>query len=397
MEKDFDIIIYGATGFTGKLCSKYLSENTSDIKWAIAGRNKEKLEEVKKEFSLDVDIFIAESNDEKALDNITQNTKVVLSTAGPFHRYSSNLVKSCVKNSSDYVDITGEFFWIREMIDLHHEEASSKGVRIVPACGYDSIPSDLGTFFASTKINEPIKRIESFHAGQGGVSGGTTETGFSMGDLKLGKKMNDPFVLNPEKSVSKEQKLLGSDSVGIKKNNLIKSWTGPFIMAVSNTRVVRRSAALLELNQEGYGVNFTYQEHAFYKKFRTALLVTFVTLLFGLILSTPIRKLVRPLLPKPGEGPSEETMENGFFDSFFSAELGSGEKKLFRVHGKGDPGYKVTSKFVCESALTLVKEREKLPGGEGYGGVLTPASGLGQPLIDRLSKNGVIFEGPIIL
>ncbi len=395
MTKDYDIVIYGATGFTGKLCAKYLSENTNDINWAIAGRNKEKLEEVKKEFSLDVDIFIAESNDEKALDNITQNTKVVLSTAGPFHRYSSNLVKSCVKNSSDYVDITGEFFWIREMIDLHHEEASSKGVRIVPACGYDSIPSDLGTFFASTKINEPIKRIESFHAGQGGVSGGTTETGFSMGDLKLGKKMNDPFVLNPEKSVSKEQKLLGSDSVGLKKNSLINSWTGPFIMAVSNTRVVRRSAALLELNQEGYGVNFTYQEHAFYKKFSTALLVTFVTLLFGLILSTPLRKLIRPLLPKPGEGPSKETMENGFFDSFFSAEVGGGEKKLFRVHGKGDPGYKVTSKFVCESALTLIKEREKLPGGQGYGGVLTPASGLGQPLIDRLSSNGVNFEGPL--
>ncbi|MDC0432229.1 saccharopine dehydrogenase NADP-binding domain-containing protein [Hyphomicrobiales bacterium] len=395
MTKDYDIVIYGATGFTGKLCAKYLSENTNDINWAIAGRNKEKLEEVKKEFSLDVDIFIAESNDEKALDNITQNTKVVLSTAGPFHRYSSNLVKSCVKNSSDYVDITGEFFWIREMIDLHHEEASSKGVRIVPACGYDSIPSDLGTFFASTKINEPIKRIESFHAGQGGVSGGTTETGFSMGDLKLGKKMNDPFVLNPEKSVSKEQKLFGSDSVGLKKNSLINSWTGPFIMAVSNTRVVRRSAALLELNQEGYGVNFTYQEHAFYKKFSTALLVTFVTLLFGLILSTPLRKLIRPLLPKPGEGPSKETMENGFFDSFFSAEVGSGEKKLFRVHGKGDPGYKVTSKFVCESALTLIKEREKLPGGQGYGGVLTPASGLGQPLIDRLSSNGVNFEGPL--
>ena len=395
MEKNLDIVVYGATGFTGKLCAKYLSENSVDLNWAIAGRNKEKLEELKKELSLDVDIFIAESNDEKALDNITKNTKVVLSTAGPFHRYSSNLVKSCVKNSSDYVDITGEFFWIREMIDLHHEEASSKGVRIIPACGYDSIPSDLGTFFSSTKIKEPIKRIESFHAGQGGVSGGTTETGFSMGDLKLGKKMNDPFVLNPEKSVSNEQKLLSSDSVGIKKNNLIESWTGPFIMAVSNTRVVRRSAALLELNQEGYGVNFTYQEHAFYKKFRTALLVTFVTLLFGLILSTPIRKLVRPLLPKPGEGPSEETMENGFFDSFFTAELDNGEKKLFRVHGKGDPGYKVTSKFVCESALALVKDREKLPGGNEYGGVLTPASGLGQPLIDRLSSNGVHFEGPL--
>lgn len=395
MKKNFDIIIYGATGFTGKLCARYLSENAKDIKWAIAGRNKQKLEDIKKDLSLDVDIFIAESNDEDALDNITLNTQVVLSTAGPFHRYSSKLVKSCVKNTSDYVDITGEFFWIREMIDLHHKKASSKGVRIIPACGYDSIPSDLGTFFASSKIKEPIKRIESFHAGQGGISGGTTETGFSMGDLNLGKKMNDPFVLNPENSVSKEQKLLGSDSIGLKKNSLIKSWTGPFIMAVSNTRVVRRSAALLEMKQEGYGVNFTYQEHAFYKKFKTAFLVTFVTLMFGLILKTPVRKLVRPLLPKPGEGPSEDTMENGFFDSFFAAELDSGEKKLFRVHGKGDPGYKVTSKFVCESALTLIKEREELPGGEEYGGVLTPASGLGQPLIDRLSSNGVNFEGPL--
>lgn len=395
MKKNFDIILYGATGFTGKLCARYLSENAKDIKWAIAGRNKKKLEDIKKDLSLDVDIFIAESNDEDALDNITLNTQVVLSTAGPFHRYSSKLVKSCVKNSSDYVDITGEFFWIREMIDLHHNEASSKGVRIIPACGYDSIPSDLGTFFANSKIKEPIKRIESFHAGQGGISGGTTETGFSMGDLKLGKKMNDPFVLNPENSVSKEQKLLSSDSIGLKKNSLIKSWTGPFIMAVSNTRVVRRSAALLETKQEGYGVNFTYQEHAFYKKFKTAFLVTCVTLMFGLILKTPVRKLVRPLLPKPGEGPSEDTMENGFFDSFFAAELDSGEKKLFRVHGKGDPGYKVTSKFVCESALTLIKERGELPGGEEYGGVLTPASGLGQPLIDRLSSNGVNFEGPL--
>ena len=395
MKKNFDIIVYGATGFTGKLCARYLSENAKDIKWAIAGRNKKKLEDIKKDLSLDVDIFIAESNDEDALDNITLNTQVVLSTAGPFHRYSSKLVKSCVKNSSDYVDITGEFFWIREMIDLHHNEASSKGVRIIPACGYDSIPSDLGTFFANSKIKEPIKRIESFHAGQGGISGGTTETGFSMGDLNLGKKMNDPFVLNPENSVSKEQKLLSSDSIGLKKNSLIKSWTGPFIMAVSNTRVVRRSAALLETKQEGYGVNFTYQEHAFYKKFKTAFLVTCVTLMFGLILKTPVRKLVRPLLPKPGEGPSEDTMENGFFDSFFAAELDSGEKKLFRVYGKGDPGYKVTSKFVCESALTLIKERGELPGGEEYGGVLTPASGLGQPLIDRLSSNGVNFEGPL--
>ena len=269
MTKDYDIVIYGATGFTGKLCAKYLSENANGINWAIAGRNKEKLEDVKKEFSLDVDIFIAESDDEEALDQITNKTKVILTTAGPFHRYGSKLVKSCVKNSSHYVDITGESFWIREMIDKHHDEASSKGVRIIPACGYDSLPSDLGSYFVRKKVKGPIKRIESFHAGQGGVSGGTTETGFSMGDLNLDKKMNDPFVLNPAESISKEQRAKSSDMIGIKYNKTIKAWTGPFIMATANTRVVRRTEALLSLRQESYGSNFTYQEHAFHKKLST--------------------------------------------------------------------------------------------------------------------------------
>mgnify|MGYP006099408325 CR=1 FL=1 len=396
MEKDFDIIIYGATGFTGQLCVKYLSENATDIKWGIAGRNKKKLQKVLSDLSIDVSIFIADSDDQEALDQITNKTKVILTTAGPFHRYGSKLVKSCVKNSSHYVDITGESFWIREMIDKHHDEASSKGVRIIPACGYDSLPSDLGSYFVRKKVKGPIKRIESFHAGQGGVSGGTTETGFSMGDLNLDKKMNDPFVLNPAESISKEQRAKSSDMIGIKYNKTIKAWTGPFIMAIMNTRVVRRSATLLDERQEGYGLNFTYQEHAFYKKLSTTFLVSFMTLLFGFIIKTPLRKIVRPLLPKPGEGPSEETMNNGFFDSLFSAQLEDGSVETYRVHGKGDPGYRVTSKFVCESALTLIKESDSLPGGKDYGGILTPSTGLGDPLIKRLSDNGIIFEGPLV-
>ena len=395
MEKDIDIVIYGATGFTGKLCVKYLSQNAKDLNWAIAGRSKTKLSQIAIRFAPQTEILLAAGDDEEALDKITERAKVIISTAGPFHRYGSSLVASCIKNQAHYVDITGETFWIKEMIDKHHDEAAKKGVRIIPSCGYDSLPSDLGVLFASLSLSKPIQRIESFHTGQGGASGGTIETMFSMGDLNLGKQMQDPFLLNPNDSVSEEQKKLSSDRVGIKKNKLIDAWTGRFIMATMNTRVVRRSAALLESRQEGYGVDFTYQEHAFYKKYLNALLVSFGTIFSMLIIITPLRKLVRKFLPKPGEGPSEETMRNGFFDCLFTTEAEDGSKNIFRMHGKGDPGYRVTSKFVCESALTLVHDQDKLPGGKGYGGLLTPASGLGEPLIERLRKAEVFFEGPL--
>ncbi|GIS75185.1 MAG: hypothetical protein CM1200mP12_09040 [Gammaproteobacteria bacterium] len=162
-----------------------------------------------------------------------------------------------------------------------------------------------------------------------------------------------------------------------------------------NTRVVRRSAALLEARQETYGVDFTYQEHAFYQKYLNAFLVSFGTIFSMIIIATPLRKLVRRFLPKPGEGPSEETMRKGFFDCLFTAEAEDSSVNIFRMHGKGDPGYRVTSKFVCESALTLIHSEDDLPGGKEYGGLLTPASGLGQPLIERLSKAGIFFEGPL--
>jgi len=395
MDKDLDIVIYGATGFTGKLCVKYLTENAKDLKWAIAGRDATKLSQVAIRFSPKTETLVADGDDEKALDVITSRTKVVISTAGPFHRYGSKLVASCVNNLTHYVDITGETFWIKEMIDKHHSDALSKGIRIIPSCGYDSLPSDLGVFFSAKKLGKPIKRIESYHTGKGGASGGTIETGFSMGDLNLGIEMRNPFLLNPEDSVTPEQRNLSSDRVRIRKNKIINSWTGRFIMATMNTRVVRRSAALLEARQEAYGVDFTYQEYAFYQKYINALIVSFATLFSMIIIGTPIRKLVRRFLPKPGEGPSEETMKTGFFDCLYTVEAEDSSISVFRMHGKGDPGYTVTSKFVCESALTLIHDKEKLPGGKNYGGLLTPASGLGQPLIDRLSKSGIFIEGPL--
>ncbi|MDP6916461.1 MAG: saccharopine dehydrogenase NADP-binding domain-containing protein [SAR86 cluster bacterium] len=395
MSKDLDIVVYGATGFTGKLCVKYLTEKAKDLNWAIAGRDKTKLSQVAIRYYPKIERLVADGDDEEALDLITKRTKVIISTAGPFHRYGSKLVASCIKNSTHYVDITGETFWIKEMIDKHHSEAVTNGVRIIPSCGYDSLPSDLGVFFAAKTLQKPIKRIESFHTGQGGASGGTIETGFSMGDLNLGKQMQDPFLLNPEDSVTPEQRSLSSDKVKIKKNNLINAWTGRFIMATMNTRVVRRSAALLEARQETYGVDFTYQEHAFYQKYLNAFLVSFGTIFSMIIIATPLRKFVRRFLPKPGEGPSEETMRKGFFDCLYTVEAEDGSISIFRMHGKGDPGYRVTSKFVCESALTLIHCEDDLPGGKDYGGLLTPASGLGQPLIERLSKAGIFFEGPL--
>tara|TARA_B100000035_G_scaffold102135_1_gene86593 strand:- start:2773 stop:3960 length:1188 start_codon:yes stop_codon:yes gene_type:complete len=395
MQKDIDIIIYGATGFTGKLCVKYFQSLNTTVNWAMAGRNLIKLEKVAKENQTNVEILIADSDDEKALDNLTSRARVILSTTGPFHRYGSKLVASCIKNHTHYVDITGENFWVKGLIEKHHKEASAKGIRIIPSCGFDSIPSDLGTFFAAKALSQPIKRIESFHSYQGGASGGTLETMFSMGELDLGDDLTDPFLLNPEDSYSNKQKQLSSDRVGIAKKPEINAWSGPFIMATANTRVVRRTEALLALRQESYGADFTYQEHAFHKSWFSAAKSLVLTGLSVLVLLSPLKRLVKPFLPKPGEGPSESVQENGWFDCKYIVETEEGTKKVFNMSGKGDPGYKVTSKLVSECALCLIEDLERLPGGPEYGGVLTSAAGLGSPLITRLKKAGISFLGPL--
>ena len=395
MQKDIDIIIYGATGFTGQLCVKYFQSLNTKVRWVIGGRNLEKLQKVAEENQAQVEILIADSDDEQALDNLTSRAKVILSTTGPFHRYGSKLVASCIKNSTHYVDITGENFWVKSLIEKHHAEASRKGIRIIPSCGFDSIPSDLGAFFAAKSLAKPIKRIESFHSYQGGASGGTLETMFSMGELDLGDDLTDPFLLNPKDSYSDEQKKKSSDRVGLAKKAEINAWSGPFIMATANTRVVRRTEALLALRQESYGSNFTYQEHAFHKSWFSTAKSFVLTGISVLILLSPLKRLVKPFLPKPGEGPSEEVQENGWFDCKFIVETEDGLKLVFNMNGKGDPGYKVTSKLVSECALCLVEDAESLPGGLEYGGVLTSASGLGHSLISRLSKVGINFRGPV--
>ena len=392
MNRKYKIVIFGATGFTGELCAKFMSEKYSDIPIAIAGRSLEKLEKIKNKHGLPFPIIVADAFDVNALEKMCKDTEVVLSTAGPYHKYGSDLLGACVKNGCHYVDITGESFWIKDMIEKHHKEASNKGVRIINACGFDSAPSDLGVFYAVNQVAGSVKSVQCFQAWKGEASGGTMETMFSSMDAKLAKGGLGKFSLNPKNSISENQKKKTSDKIKVQKIPHLGGWTGPFVMALPNTRVVRRSAALSRFTGKYYGDDFVYSEGAYYSKKGAARKVTFMTLALGLIIVSPLRKLLRGFFRKPGEGPSQEAMDSGFFKSRFLIETKDGFR-AFSMSSSGDPGYKMTSRMACESALCLAIENPaSLPGGEGFGGLLTPSVGLGNVLINRLKNIGVSFK-----
>lgn len=390
MDKKFDIIIYGATGFTGSLGAKYMDKYSNEFKWAIAGRDCNKLEKLQNEIPGKPEIVIADANDEQALLKLTASTKVVASYAGPFNKYSNLLVKACVETGTHYVDITGEAIWVRDLIDNYHQRCIDNKIKIIPACGYDSIPSDLGTYFTAKQVNEPLKSIFAYHNMSGGVSGGTIESAFTMRDFKSKHKMGHPFLLNPEGSYSKNQKLLSKDYFSIKKNKKLNKWVIPFVMAITNTRPVRRSAALMEAKQQSYGPDFVYNEFQMVNKYSVALITTVSLAVLGMIIVSPFRNFLRKFFPKPGTGPNEKTRNNGWYEALFVAKTTKNQEYVYRMYGKGDPGYKSTSMFLVESAISLLNNSDI-----GEYGVLTPATGLGDDLIIRLKDQGVLFEGPI--
>ena len=385
MNREYQIILYGATGFTGRLCAEYLKNNYPEIKWAIAGRDRQKLEALKNSLDLKCEIFLASGEDKESIDKFVSKTKVVLSTAGPFARYSNLVVKSCVENRTHYTDITGENHWVKDLIDEYHEKASEEGTRIIPSCGYDSIPSDMGVFYSVHQMGKPVKKITVYHSGQGGVSGGTTETMFTIGPLP--KEKRDPFLLNPQNSVSESQRNLSKDGFEIQKIENTDSYSGIGLMSFANTRVVRRSSALYDADQNSYGSDFIFKELGSYPSKKSARIASLGLILAFLVISTPLRYLFRRFLPKPGDGPDKETRENGWFKGLFKVEAEDGEIKYFQIYGDGDPGYKATAQMVCESAITLAISDELV-----VGGVLTSAYGLGNPLLDRLINSGIKFE-----
>lgn len=390
----YQLVIFGATGFTGQIATNYIDQHYHSLKWAIAGRNQKKLNNLADQCKNNKpDVLIGDSTNSEALNQIAASTNVVLSFAGPFNKYSNLMVECCLKQGAHYLDITGENIWVKDLIDRHHDEAVKKGIKIVPSCGYDSIPSDIGSYFSQRSLNKKVVSIDCYQSGGGGISGGTIESAFSMMEYETKNKLGHTFLLNPKNTYTDLQRKLSKDKFSIKKIKYFNTWSAPFVMAPANTRVVRRSAALLDMRQNGYGERFVYNEFMELKKYSTALLISSSLVILGLVLSLPFRRLFRPLFTKPGNGPSQKTQDNGWFKSKFIIKTEDNKKYIAKMYGDGDPGYKSTARFACESAMTLIEDKDKLDF-QG-GGVLTTAAALGYSVIDRLSNKGVIFEKPV--
>ena len=402
--KQFDIIIWGASSFTGQLVTEYLFNKygSSKIKWAIAGRNLDKLERIRSDVAdKNIPIFIADSFDEDSLSKFVKKANVVCSTVGPYSLYGTKLVKLCVENNTNYCDITGEAHWIRTIIDSFHEKAKSKKIKIVNSCGFDSIPSDLGVYFIQNEIKKVCKNharsIKMRVAGiRGGISGGTYGSINNLlkeayADKSVFKVLNNPYGLNPK------DQMVGSDKKDLRKIIFDKesnSWIYPFIMAGINTKIVRRSNALSNFQ---YGKDFRYEEAMMSGRgisgFWKAILAIFPLAMVGLNPNSFLKKIVNSYMPKPGEGPGIDKRKNGFYNLRFYITIDEKRKAFAKVIGDNDPGYGSTSKMLAESALCLAFD--KLP--EKYG-VLTPSVAMGDSLLKRLQNNaGIDFKCKITL
>jgi short subunit dehydrogenase-like uncharacterized protein len=399
--REFDIVLWGATGFTGRLVADYLVRNylggESGLRLALAGRNKEKLENVANEVgALQLPILLGDSFDADSLDAIASRTEVLIATVGPYSKYGAEIVAACVRNGTDYCDLTGEAHFVRAMIDAHHEEAKKTGARIVNCCGYDSIPSDLGTLMVQEAFRQRHGRYASevkMAAGEmrGGPSGGTIATMMNVADeLKenpsLRKVLGNPYGLNP-KGVRGPDK---GDQAGVRFDKDFDMWTGPFMMANINTRIVRRSHALMGLP---WGEDFRYSEVMSTGKgakgwSRAVSVAGGMVALIGGVALPFIRPLLEKRLPSPGEGPSKEVRDNGFFKTRLMA-LGDGQVVRGLVADRHDPGYGSTAIMFSESAMCLVLDGAEL---EVEGGILTPASAMGMRLVERLRAAGMTFE-----
>ena len=399
--REFDVIVWGASGFTGKLVAEYLFNkygSNNDLKWAIAGRDYSKLELVRDEVANRlIPIVIANSDDIQSLNLMIKRTRVICTTVGPYAKYGSKLVSSCVNNQTHYCDLAGEVQWIRKMIDEYHEIAKANGTKIVNSCGFDSIPSDLGVYFIQKqsleKYKQKAKHIKMRVAGaKGGISGGTYESLSNVSkeaysDKDIFKVVIDPYGLNPLGELN------GLDKYDLRKiiyDKASDSWIGPFVMAAINTKIVRRSNAL---SGYAYGKDFMYDEatlsgKGLKGKFRAYVSALPLALLMSAKPGSFLKKIIDIILPKPGEGPNKDKRESGFYNLRFYITLEDQSNAFAKVVGDMDPGYGSTSKMLGESAVCLAKDI--LPDSSG---VLTPSIAMGDAILDRLQKNaGLSFS-----
>ncbi len=406
----FDLVLWGATGFTGQLTAEYILRRHGDegIRLALAGRNADKLARVREQLAQavpaasELELLTADSHDRASLDAIARDTEVVCTTVGPYAKHGADLVAACVDAGTDYCDLTGEPQFVRRMIDAHHARAVETGARIVHCCGFDSIPSDLGTWTLMEEAKErfgimleEVKLITGRM--KGGVSGGTIASLFGVidearEDRSVLRKIGNPYALNPE---GERKGPDVSDQKGIRYDEDLPGWTGPFVMASINTRVVRRTNALLRYP---YGRDFRYSECSGTGPgakgwMRAATLAGGVS---GMMLGASFgitRKLLMTKLPAPGEGPSKSEREAGGFELHLigKGRDASGDRAVVRatVVGRADPGYGETAKMLGESALCLALDGDTLdtPGGMG-----TPAATMGRALLQRLRAQDMEFS-----
>ena len=402
-DREFDVVVQGATGFTGRLVAEYTLRQYGvggNLRWALGGRSKEKLETVRDSLGPEaagLELILADSFDKDALMALASRTQVVLTTVGPYALYGSDLVAACVEAGTHYCDLAGEVHWIRKMIDRHQARAQQTGARIVHCCGFDSVPMDIGVWFlqeaAREKYGTYCKSITMLvKATKGAASGGTIASMLNLisesrRDRSVARTLVDPYGLNPDgerqgPDQRDQQKVLYRDD--------INSWTAPFIMAGVNTKVVRRSHALAGFP---YGRDFRYAEAVMTGDGFTGWLKGWLMTLAlgGLVLGAsyqPTRKLLQNfVLPKPGEGPDRELQQKGFFNLIQIGVLPDETVLWGRITGDQDPGYGSTSKMLSECAVCLAQN--DLDAG---GGIWTPAAVMAKPLSERLQRNaGITF------
>ncbi|GAB4819277.1 hypothetical protein N2152v2_006323 [Parachlorella kessleri] len=405
--RPFHIVIWGATGFTGRLvCEHVARDYKGQVKWAMAGRNKQRLEEIRQELSKtygedlkDVPILLGDINDQPSIDAIAKDTHVIVSTAGPFMRLGKPIVDAAVRQGTHYCDITGETNYVMDLIKTYDEQAKAKNVRIVPCCGYDSIPSDLGAFFVADYIKKELgkqtaKVVNVILSGKGGVSGGTVASGMEL--VEAAKRPGVPQDTGVYSHVPPAAPKGDDKEVwGPAYEPTLKKWVAPFIMQVINNRVVHRSAALL-----GYGDSFHYQEGIATSGWLAASAVAVGTAATALALSQVwVHPLLKRVLPAPGQGPSRDAMLNGHYKHSivgYTQEAGGAKPTVVVAElgdPKRDPGYWGTSRMLLEAGLCLALQQGELDRRQPVkGGVLTPATAMGSFLIERLRKAGLTYE-----
>lgn len=394
--KKFDVVIYGATSFVGQILTRYMWQRhglKGEVTWAVAGRSKSKLMGVLSELGTGAEklpMLIADASDQAGLKAMVDSTRVVCSTVGPYALYGSDLVKLCAETGTDYCDLTGEVQWIDRMIQANEEAAKKSGARIVHCCGFDSIPSDMGVYFlqqeAKAKFGQPCNQIKMrVRKLRGEFSGGTVASLMNVtkevaANPKMAKKLANPFLIAPSNPGTRQPNVKFAEY-----DESAKSWVAPFIMAAINTRVVHRSNGLQDW---AYGTDFKYDEAtmvgAGMKGRITGMTMASAMGAFMVGAALPPTRWVleRFVVPKPGEGPSQQSQDRGSYDLRFFGSTADGKQLVSKVTGDKDPGYGSTAKMLGEAAVCLANDVPK-----AGGGFWTPSTLMGDALLARLQTH----------